>query len=128
MRLAIILASMLLWGTTAQAQYLSRAAPSGKPIKLGFASTTNPDCTAVGETTVRVVQGPRHGRVDILKTRDFPTFSQTNIRSVCNTRRVPGTLARYVSHRGFVGYDYLTLEVISANGVARRSSFAINVR
>jgi hypothetical protein len=128
MRIAIVLAGLLLSTAAAQAQYMSRAAASGTPIKLLFANSTNPDCTTLGRPTVRLIRAPQHGRVHITPARDFPTFSPANIRSACNARRVPGMLVRYVSQRGYVGMDYLSVEVIFATGTLQQRHYSINVR
>src|SRR5919198_1444671 len=128
MRVSILLAALLLSTTAAQAQYISKAAASGKPVRLVFANSTNPDCTPHAETTIRLIGAPRHGRVHISKARDFPTFALTNVRSVCNTRRVAGTLARYVSRRGFFGTDHLGIEIIFPSGRLVRRNYVIYVR
>src|SRR6266404_4431047 len=64
MRVAIIAISLLM-PVAAQAQHLTVVAISGKPLKLNFSNTTNPDCSAVGATAVRLTQAPAHGRVII---------------------------------------------------------------
>ncbi len=128
MRILVILAAFALSTATAQAQYLNRVAASGKQIKLGFFGSANPDCSSAGDPTVRVTQTPEHGRVSTPAARDFPTFSQSNVRSVCNTRRLPGRVAWYTSQRGFVGTDQVVLEVFYTSGVMRRYHYAIEVR
>ena len=127
MRIAII-AMYLLMPAAAQAQHLTVVAISGKPLKLNFSNTTNPDCSAVGATAVRLTQAPAHGRVIISRARDFPAFPRQNLRSTCNRQRVAGTRTVYVSERGFVGFDSAAIEIIFASGSATRRSYTINVR
>jgi hypothetical protein len=131
MRIPTILASvaaLLATVAAAQAQSASRAAASGMPLKLYFASSTNPDCTAAGHPTIKLVAAPQHGHTRITAARDFVTFRENNVRSVCNTRRVAGTAAHYVSQRGYVGFDSTTIEVIWPSGRLVHMTYNISVR
>ena len=131
MRIPTILASvaaLLAPIAAAQAQTVSRAAASGVPLKLIFANSSNPDCSSVGQTTIRVVAAPQHGRTRVTAARDFPTFRENNVRSVCNTRRVAGATAHYVSQRRYVGWDSTSIEVIYPSGRLLRVTYNISVR
>ena len=131
MRIPTILASaaaLLAPIAAAQAQSVTRAAASGMPLKLYFASSTNPDCTAAGQPTIKLVAAPQHGRTRISAARDFVTFRESNVRSVCNTRRVAGMSAHYVSQRGYTGFDSTTIEVIWPSGRLVRVTYNIAVR
>ena len=125
---AMTIALALLSATSAQAQSTTKYAVSGRPLKLAFANSTNPDCSTVGRPTIRLTRAPEHGRVTITHAADFPNFPVTNIRNVCNRRRVAGAAINYVSQRGFVGTDYVQAEIISVTGDLRVPSFTINVR
>jgi hypothetical protein len=114
--------------TAAHAQHRTMTAISGKPLKLNFSNTTNPDCSSVGETVVRLTQAPAHGRVTISKARDFPSFPQNNVRYTCNRQRVAGTKTVYVAERGFTGTDSAAIEIIFASGGTARRYYTINVR
>jgi hypothetical protein len=127
MRVAII-AACLLMPAAAQAQSMTLTALSGRPLKLNFSNTTNPDCTSVGETVVTLTQAPRHGRVTIAKESDFPSFPKKNARYACNKKRVAGTRTVYVSERGYTGSDSAAIEIIFANGATARRYYTINVR
>ena len=127
MRLAIIAACLLL-PAAAQAQHLTMTAISGRPLKLNFSNTTNPDCSSVGETVVRLTQEPQHGRVTIAKASDFSSFPKKNVRHSCNKQRVAGTRTMYVSERSYSGTDSAAIEIIFANGATARRSYTINVR
>jgi len=128
MRTAITIAIALLSVTSAQGQSSTKYAISGRPLKLSFFSSTNPDCSSLGRPTIRLVRAPEHGRVTVTQTNNFPNFSASNIRSACNRRRVAGTAIYYASQRGFIGTDYVQAEVIFASGNLRQPSFTINVR
>jgi hypothetical protein len=124
MRTLIVIA-FLLAPVAAHAQ---TTAVSGKPLKLNFSNTTNPDCSTAGETVVRLTQAPQHGRVTISKASDFPSFPVGNPRHDCNRRRVAGTKTVYVSQRGYVGTDSVAIEIIFANGATARRSYTIYVK
>lgn len=126
MRFVVIALGMLL-STGAHAQ-ISKIASSGSPIVLLQVYATNPDCSAAGRPVVRPTQSPEHGRMTISNTSVFPNFPQGNVRSVCNRRRVPGVIIRYVSQRGYTGTDAAAFEVYFPSGQARRASFFITVR
>jgi len=125
-RIAIIMAGLLLGPASAQAQVLT--AISGKPLKLNFSNSTNPDCTSVGETVVRLTQAPQHGKVTISKASDFPSFPKGNARRDCNKKRVTGTQTIYVSERGYVGTDSAAIEIVFPTGKTARRSYTITVR
>jgi hypothetical protein len=128
MRVSAILAVLLLSTATAQAQYSTKHVASGKPVRLHFSYSLNPDCTRTGEISMRVTQAPQHGQVHATRAREFPNYAATNVRSACNRRRVEGMLASYVSARGFTGTDYLSIEAIYPKGLLKQLSYTIDVR
>jgi len=128
MRSAITIALALFSATAAQAQSATKYAVSGRSLKLSFFNSTNPDCSTVGRPTIRLIRAPEHGRVTVTQATDFPNFPVSNIRNECNRRRVPGAAAYYVSQRGFLGTDFVQLEIIFPSGSLRQQSYNINVR
>jgi hypothetical protein len=127
-RTTLAIAIAILCSSAAQGQSITKYAASGRPLKLDFASSTNPDCSNVGRPTIRLSRAPEHGRVSITQTMDFPHFRASNIRSQCNGRRVAGAAVNYAPQRGFVGTDYVDVEIIFASGNLRHESFTVNVR
>ena len=124
MRIVLTCLGLLLSVVSAQAD---KAVASGKPLILYEGYSTNPDCSSAGNVVVRVVQPPEHGRVSIRPAGVFPRFPEANIRSACNRRRVPGVLATYVSQRGYLGPDFVVLEVLFPAGSGGRIRFPIRV-
>lgn len=124
MRVILTIAALLLSIGAAQA---AKFVPSGRPLILYSAWSTNPDCTAAGPVEMRVAQGPEHGRVSIRRTGLFPNFPPSNMRNVCNRRRVPGVQATYVSERNYIGSDLVVLEVFYPRGRAQRVTVPIQV-
>ena len=109
------------------AAHAGKVVASGRPLILYHAYATNPDCTSAGAVVMRVAQAPEHGRVSIHQTGVFPQFPESNIRSACNRRRVPGVEAIYVSQRGYLGPDIVVLEVLSPAGRGVRVTLPIQV-
>ena len=107
--------------------HAQKVVASGRPLMLYQAWATNPDCTSAGTVVVRVAQPPEHGRLSIRQTGVFPRFPESNLRSACNRRRVPGVLATYVSQRGYVGPDLAVLEVLFPAGRGVRVTLPIRV-
>jgi len=128
MRTAITIALALFSATAAQAQSATKYAVSGRPLRLSFFNSTNPDCTTEGRPTIRLIRAPEHGRVTVAQTTGFPNFPVSNIRNECNRRRVIGAAIDYVSQRGFTGADFVEVEIIFVNGALWQRSYAINVR
>jgi hypothetical protein len=127
LRVTVVAAAALV-ATCGTASAQTYNVVSGHPVRLVNAISANPDCTSTGRAVVRVTQPPQHGRIAIRSAAMFPTFEPSNPRSICNTRRVPGVEAVYVSERGYVGADSASFEVIYAGGVYRQYSASIMVR
>lgn len=126
MRFLVILTIVMLSAHSANAQ--TKTVVAGKPFRLDFAYSTNPDCTSTGDVVVRVTSPPSNGSVSIYKSSVFPNFPASNVRSACNTRRVPGTIATYTARRGYTGSDTVSLEMIFPSGLHRQQTYYLMVR
>jgi hypothetical protein len=116
-----------LSATAVQGRTISKTVATGRPLKLGFFSSVNPDCSSRGRPTIRLTRAPEHGRVTVTQTMDFPNFPASNVRFVCNKSRVAGTAINYVSDRGFVGTDNVQAETIFPDGNSTQRSYTIKV-
>jgi hypothetical protein len=125
MHFVLAVAVLLFSAVAAHAQ---RTVINGQTIQLAFVTTINPDCTSRGAPTIIITQPPRHGRARVVRVSDFPNFRESNVRSVCNRRRVAGTALSYTANRGYSGPDSVGAEVFTSSGVNRRGIFSINVR
>lgn len=105
-----------------------KGAESGKKQILGTASSTLPDCTTDGYPTVTIVRKPQNGLAEAEKTDAYPTFPKDNVRSACNSKKVPGVGFYYTSNPGFVGTDYASFELLYPDGNLRTLNFSISVR
>lgn len=127
MRRLFIVAVLCLASTAAHAQY-RKVVPSGKPLMLYRATSVNPDCSASGVVTMRIMEAPEHGRITIRRARLFPTYPESNPRHHCNQRRVESVQAVYTSHRDYTGSDHMAIEIFFPAGQHERHSFGVSVR
>ena len=128
MKLGFVVLICTLMGSVARADTIRRTALAGDTIKMDFFVSLNPDCSPTGPQTVRVTQNPSNGHLKVSKAEDFITFPATNVRSACNTRRVPGMRIEYTPQPGYSGSDYMAIEVITANGFERNRSYYVTVK
>jgi hypothetical protein len=129
MRIGLLaLTAFMLSGAAAEAGYAYKVAAAGRPLQLYWATSVNPDCSSAGSVTIKLAEPPSHGRVTISRTGVFPNFSAANARQHCNTRRVAGVKAFYVSQRGYQGPDRVALDVIWPSGRYVRHNVSIGVR
>ena len=124
----VTLAFGALGATAARAWDISKTMPAGGRLELGGHMSVNPDCTTLSEPTIRVTTPPTHGATIIHKGRSFPSFPDSNPRNVCNTRRVPSVIIDYKPEAGFVGSDYVAIEVFYEGGTSKTFSYAITVK
>jgi hypothetical protein len=94
-------------------QTFTRFVASGAKQRIGFYATSlNPDCTAVGNANVRVTKQPEHGTVETVATTDYPHYPKENIRSKCNPHKVKGTLVNYKAAEKYTGNDEFDLLIL----------------
>jgi len=109
-------------------QTFNRVVASGAKQRMGFYVYLNPDCTAVGDVTVRVTKQPEHGTVDSTATTDYAYYPKENIRSKCNHHKVRGMLVNYKAAEKYTGSDEFDLLILYPHGVASELHYNINVR
>jgi hypothetical protein len=112
-----------------ESQTFNRFVASGAKQRIGFyASSLNPDCTAIGNVNVRVTKQPEHGTVETVATTDYPHYAKENIRSKCNQHKVKGTLVNYKAAEKYTGNDEFDLLILYPTGFARELHYDISVR
>jgi hypothetical protein len=126
MRIPIFFLALLLSTPSAIAQ--TKTVIAGKPFKLHWAYSINPDCSSAGDAVIRITSPPANGSITVSRGGVFPTFPDSNVRSACNRRRVPGTIATYTARRGYTGSDTVSLEVIFPSGNQQQASYYLHVR
>lgn len=128
MRLVCVALIVVELTCRADAGTITRVAPARTEIEAGRYTELNPDCSFVGYPTVRITNGPTHGRVIIRKGKYYPNYSSSNPRNVCNTRRVDATIIKYKSESGYLGWDSFSVDVIFVGGSERLDDFQITVK
>jgi hypothetical protein len=111
----------------AQTVELTRVAAGELRARLDFLTSIEPDCSSIGQTTVRVVAQPQHGMLAVENGQGFTSFPKDNPRSECNTRRSDGTLVFYQPNSDYSGADSITLYVIFPSGNAQTRHYSIDV-
>jgi hypothetical protein len=106
----------------------TRVVASGTNTKISFYTWTNPDCTVIGNISIRVTKQPEHGTVETVATSNFPGYSKEHVRFKCNDHKVKGTQLNYKSAEKYVGDDALDLLVLYPNGFAWEVHFDVSVR
>ena len=116
-------------GSAAQlaSQSVSKTTVSAKTLKLSHFVSVNPDCSSRGASEIRVLAPPQNGRLNVMKTSDFPSFPTDSSYSRCNSARVPGTAVTYLAKAGFSGQESVQVRVFYPTGQARDVSYSIAV-
>jgi hypothetical protein len=109
-------------------QTLIRGASSGEKQKINDFISINPDCTATGIPKISIVTPPAHGTTIVEQGEAYPNFPKDNVRSACNTRKVPAVLLYYQSAPGYTGNDIPVIEVVFPGGGLRHETYTITVR
>jgi hypothetical protein len=114
-------------GGLVKKQY-NRVVASGTKQQIGFFGSLNPDCTVMGNVTVRVTKKPDHGTVDVIAAMSFPGYPKDSDRYKCNQHRVKGMQINYKSAEKYVGDDAFDLLVLFPSGNAWEARYDVSVR
>jgi len=87
-----------------------------------------PDCNQIGTVTVRVLQQPSQGTLEIAPDRGFTNYAADNIRAKCNAQEVELTRVWYKSNADFKGRDQAQLEVFFSTGTSIKTTVQITVK
>lgn len=101
---------------------------SGRTTTIDFASRLNPDCSPRELAKIRVVQPPRHGRVEIGPQDGFPKFPAGSPFAACNKRPVHGVAVSYTPATGFSGADAFSFTEDVLAGPARVLQISLTVK
>jgi hypothetical protein len=111
-----------------QQKQWTRVVASGKNQPIGFFTSLNPDCTAIGNTEIRITKQPEHGKLETTPTSNFPSYPKDSNRYKCNEHRIKGIQVSYKSAEKYVGSDELELLVLFPSGFAWEVHYDISVR
>jgi hypothetical protein len=121
-------AALALCGCQASGSSSTLAVPVNTEREIDHFIFANPDCSSLGATTIRVIEQPANGRMEIRQGSDFPNFPTSNQRSVCNSRRVASTQVWYIPNAGFSGTDTARVDAIGPSGFSTQKPYSISVR
>lgn len=113
---------------TAVIQPIVRGAESGKKQQIGTYQALNPDCSNAGYLVVTIVKPPANGQATAEKGESFPRFPKENIRSACNSQKLPSMILYYTSNLGFTGTDTVSVEALNVEGFILKETFVVTVR
>jgi hypothetical protein len=91
----------------------TRVVASGKNQRIGFYTHLNPDCTASGNTELRITKQPEHGSTEIAPAINFPSYPKESARFKCNEHKVRGWQLNYKSAEKYVGSDGLIVGIVT---------------
>ena len=111
-----------------ETEHVSKAALPGKEIRLWYAQTLDPDCTAHGDMQTDIMEPPKHGQTRISDEPFFGSFPPNNVRYVCNTKKSPGKQVFYVAEADFHGHDKVVFQNSTPDGRIRKWVVDIDVR
>lgn len=107
---------------------VTKTALAGQTLRIDFTASVNPDCTVRGIPTVRILAQPAHGTAVISETEDYTAYPPINPRYACNKTKSRGAKLEYTPAPGYAGADYLSFEVISAEGTDKTFNTQIAVK
>jgi len=112
----------------ANAENATKTMAAGTVLKMGAYMNLNEDCSLIGYADVRIVTAPTHGTVKVYKGTWHPNSASSNPRAACNLHKAPSVNVDYTPERGYLGIDFVSIEVIFPNGVDRTDNITINVK
>jgi hypothetical protein len=114
--------------TPPQTIELTRVVAAGQKLLLTFLATINPDCSSIGQSTVRITEPPEHGKLTIENGQGFTSFPKDNQRYDCNTRKSDGVLVFYEPGSGYTGTDSITVYIIFPTGTTSTRHYSMEVK
>jgi hypothetical protein len=101
---------------------------SGERTRVGITFHLNPDCTSAGKITVRLLEAPKNGTVEILTERTYADYEKTDPKFKCNEQLSEMPAFYYTSREGFKGRDRFSIEIFYPNANYRKRVFNVDVR
>ena len=107
---------------------VERSVLSGARTSVHTHYNLTPDCNQIGTVTVRVLQQPSQGTLEIAPDRGFTNYAADNIRTKCNAQEVELTRVWYKSNADFKGRDQAQLEAFFSTGTSIKTTLQITVK
>ena len=99
----------------------------GADVTMGTFFGLNPDCSSTGEYQINLLVPPKMGQIYVDKHYDYPTYPSSNVRSVCNRRKILGTRLIYQANKDATGSDVFNVEIIYPSSVAVKQIYVVRV-
>jgi len=106
----------------------SGVAAAGQQVQVAFMTNVEPDCSSTAFASVRVVERPTHGTATLKDDTEFTNFAKDDPHFECNKEKSGGTAILYRGEEGYTGKDFVTVEVVYANGRGIRWHYSIDVK
>ena len=94
----------------------SSIVPAGEQRELAFFASLNPDCSAIGEMTLRLARPAEHGSVEIERGLGYTKYGRKDQRYACNRAPVEGYRVNYISQPDYLGEDSFEIQLFSPAG------------
>ena len=101
---------------------------SGARTKVGMSYNLNADCTSAGIPSVRIVEAPKRGKVEIVNEEDYTNYSKDAQQYKCNEKKTEMVNYYYKSNEGFRGKDRFAVEMFFSNGQYRKVVVNVDVK
>lgn len=129
----LLVATLTGSATQAPAQELpvmneSRVALSGQKTRVLTQFHLNPDCTATGPLTLRIVKQPSKGKIEQETGKWTPGFKQDSPRASCNDKMVDGVAVQYTSNESYTGLDEFEVELFTVTGQSKKIRIRVTVK
>ncbi len=98
---------------------------SGVRTKLGQHWHINNDCSLADVPAVRIIEAPKHGRLEIVRQPVFPDSAGRLER--CRTVKVMGLVAYYTAKAGYAGEDSFVLRAPYGDGKIADTTMNVTV-
>ena len=107
---------------------VARAAAAGQPVRIGFLTNIDPDCSSTPFANVRIIEEPKHGQTTLKQDTGFTNYPKGNPRFECNKERSEGTAVFYEGGAGYTGKDSVVVEWRYADGREGSVRYSIDVK
>lgn len=119
--------------THARAQELpamneSRVALTGQKTRVLTQFHLNPDCSATGPLTLRIIKLPSQGKIEQETGKWPPGFKQDAPRASCNDKMVDGVAVHYTSNENYTGLDEFEVELFTVTGQSKKIRIRVTVK
>ena len=104
------------------------AVPAGEKRLISYSYGLNPDCSSQVRPTVRILQLPTHGQINVVDGFNYPAFLKSDPRYECRKKLVASRQVWYQPDPRYTGSDTVKIESIHPNGFRNDRTVNVSVR